>query len=149
DTVIEKDLEVLERLEDLFKSFERSYFINEVKNRKAVLLSELAEISGGSTPLTTKPEFWNGDIPWLTPTDITNYKGIYFSNPKDHITKEGLQSISNRLYPENSILFCSRASIGEAIINKVPMATNQGFTNLICNDKIVVKYLYFYLKSQT
>ncbi|WP_407506323.1 restriction endonuclease subunit S [Elizabethkingia miricola] len=146
DDVIEKDLEVLKSLENLFQSKKQAYFINNRENR-SVRLEKIAEISGGSTPLTSKKQYWNGKIPWLTPSDITNFRGIYFDSPKKHITEEGLKSISNKLYPPNSILFCSRASIGEAVINKVPMATNQGFTNMVVNKDVNVEYLYFYLKS--
>lgn len=149
DELIEKDLLVREKLNDLFLAKEQLYFNTKKEDRISKRLEEVADISGGSTPLTTSSQFWNGEIPWLTPSDITNYKGIYFDNPKNYITEEGLKSISNKLYPKNSILFCSRASIGEAVINKIPMATNQGFTNLIVKKNINVEYIYFYLKSLT
>ncbi|WP_294264175.1 restriction endonuclease subunit S [uncultured Chryseobacterium sp.] len=150
DEVIEKDLVVLEKLKNLFLTKEKFYFNNnDDKDRSTKRLEEIADISGGSTPLTTSADFWNGAIPWLTPSDITNYNGIYFKTPKSYITEEGLKSISNKLYPKNSILYCSRASIGEIVINEVPMATNQGFTNLVIKQNINVEYIYFYLKSQT
>lgn len=147
DEVIERDLEVLQKNENHFLSKCKFYFEEDSTDREEVKLGELAEISGGSTPLTTKPEFWDGNIPWLTPSDITNIEEIYFGNSGRYITEKGLESISNRIYPQGSILYCSRASIGEAIINTVPMCTNQGFTNFIPNERVNNLYLYFYLKQ--
>lgn len=112
-------------------------------------LEEIAEISGGSTPSRNNPEFWDGDIPWLTPTDATKNNGIHLSFTKECITKKGLKDISNRIYPPGSILFCSRATIGYAIINDVEMSTNQGFTNFICKSLINNYFLYFLLQHIT
>ncbi|HEY0841460.1 restriction endonuclease subunit S [Methylotenera sp.] len=112
-------------------------------------LEDVAEISGGSTPSRTNPEFWGGDIPWLTPTDVTKNEDIHLSTTKERITKDGLKSISNRIYPPGSILYCSRATIGYAIINDVAMATNQGFTNFICKSSINNYFLYFLLQHIT
>lgn len=143
DEVIEKDLELLEMVNKMFSSKLKFHFTEDKLNRKKRKLSEIAKVSGGSTPLTTNENFWNGNIPWLTPSDITKFDDMYFSIPKNYITENGLKSISNNLYPVNSLLYCSRASIGELVINKVPMATNQGFTNFIFSKEIDVEYMYF------
>ena len=112
-------------------------------------LEDLAEISGGSTPSREITEFWNGNIPWLTPTDVTNHDQIELSKTKENITDLGLKNISNRIYPPGSILYCSRATIGFAIINQVEMATNQGFSNFVTNEKVNNYFLYFLLKHLT
>ncbi len=112
-------------------------------------LDELADISGGSTPSRSNDSFWDGDIPWLTPTDVTKHEGIHLSKTKEYITKEGLKDISNRVYPPGSILFCSRATIGFAVINDIEMATNQGFSNFICNGEVSNYFLYFMLQHVT
>ena len=112
-------------------------------------LDELADISGGSTPSRNNASFWDGNIPWLTPTDVTKHEGIHLSKTKEYITTEGLKDISNRIYPPGSILFCSRATIGFAIINDVEMATNQGFSNFICNGEVSNYFLYFMLQHVT
>jgi len=112
-------------------------------------LEEIAEISGGSTPSRTNEDFWGGEIPWLTPTDVTNHNKIHLDKTKEYITALGLKDISNRIYPSGSILYCSRATIGYAIINEVPMTTNQGFSNFIVNEKVSTYFLYFLLKHLT
>lgn len=112
-------------------------------------LDELADISGGSTPSRDIVDYWGGEIPWLTPTDVTKHDGIWLSDTKEKITISGLKSISNKLYPPGSILYCSRATIGYSVINKVPMTTNQGFTNFICKSNVRNIFLYFLLEHIT
>ena len=103
---------------------------------------QIGMIASGGTPDTTKAIYWNGDIPWCTPTDITK-SGKYINDTEKHITEEGLTNSSANLMPENSILMCSRASIGPRCINTKTMATNQGFKNLICDtNKVVIEYVY-------
>ena len=108
-----------------------------------VTLETAAEIRGGGTPRREDPTYWNGDIPWLTPSDlppvgtgITNIR-----NTADSITGEGLASSSAILLPPGTVLFSSRASIGKVGIAAVPVTTNQGFANLIPRPGIEPRYL--------
>ena len=157
DEVIEREREVLERLIVNKKSFEARNLLkfysgiqdNLPNGYQVMRLGEIAEISGGSTPSRDVEKYWNGYIPWLTPTDVTNHNRINLSHTKEKITEIGLKSISNRLYPPGSILYCSRATIGFAIINDVPMSTNQGFSNFIVNEKVSNYFLYFLLQHIT
>lgn len=108
-------------------------------------LGEVAEIVSGGTPSTKIKEYWDGEIPWCTPTDITS-SSKYIENTTKYISKEGLNNSSAQLLPANSILMCSRATIGPHSINKVPMATNQGFKSFICKkDKLYFEFLYYLL----
>ncbi|MBO3098290.1 restriction endonuclease subunit S [Gelidibacter pelagius] len=157
DEVIERENEVLEKIDISKRTYEKKWLNKYTSgiekklpiNYKVYRLSEIAEITGGSTPSRDVKEFWNGDIPWLTPTDVTNHNRITLDRTKEYITESGLRNISNRLYPIGSLLYCSRATIGHAIINDVPMATNQGFSNFICNEKVTNYFLYFLLKYLT
>lgn len=108
-----------------------------------VPLAEVAEIRGGATPLRGNAEYWNGDIPWLTPTDLPRV-GAGITNVQetaDSITQEGLGSCSASLLPRGTVLFSSRASIGKVGIADVPLATNQGFANFIPRDGLGSRYL--------
>ncbi len=108
-----------------------------------VPLAEAAEIRGGATPLRGNAEYWNGDIPWLTPTDLPPV-GAGITNVQetaDSITQEGLGSCSASLLPRGAVLFSSRASIGKVGIADVPLATNQGFANFIPRDGVGSRYL--------
>lgn len=106
-----------------------------------VKLSEVAEIKNGGTPDTNNSAYWeNGDICWATLVDTKN-KCLYDTERK--ITELGLANSSAQLLPINSVLFSSRATIGEVTINKVATATNQGYKNFICDpEKIHYEYLY-------
>ncbi|WP_185959667.1 restriction endonuclease subunit S [Lentibacillus cibarius] len=116
---------------------------------KRVKLEEIAEITGGGTPSKSNDEYWNGDIPWLTPTDVTKSKKNFLSDTESYITDIGLKKSSAKLIPENNVLMTSRATIGKSIINKVPMATNQGFANFICDGmKVSSEYLLYLLNSK-
>lgn len=122
------------------------------KEWKLVTLGQVAEIVGGSTPSTAKEEYWNGDIPFVSPTDVTNLAGRNFLNSTEkRITKNGLMSISANVVPPGAVLVTSRASIGFVAINQMPVVTNQGFANLICKGdlhNIYVLYLIRFLRHE-
>lgn len=109
-----------------------------------VKLDEVAEIISGGTPDTQNPNFWDGDICWATLVDT---KSKYLNDTSKKISQLGLEKSSAKLLPINTVIFSSRASIGEVSIAKVATSTNQGFKNFICDDsKIHYEYLYEVLK---
>jgi type I restriction enzyme S subunit len=112
-----------------------------------VRLEDICNIVGGSTPSTSKREFWGGDIPFATPTDITNLRGREISETDQKITSEGLSSCGTHLLPVGSILLTSRATIGACAVNTKPMATNQGFANLVCNEKAYNWFIFYKMTS--
>ena len=105
-------------------------------------LGEVAEIVGGGTPDSTAHEYWNGNIIWYTPTEI---KKKYLSNSTRSITALGLQKSSAKLLPVGTLLLSSRATIGDVSIAKTECSTNQGFQNLIVNQKNHNEYWYYWL----
>ena len=112
-------------------------------------LGELADIRSGGTPSTTEPQFWDGEIPWCTPTDITALDGRkYLTETSRTITQLGLKCSSAEMIPVNSIVMTSRATIGECAINKVPVATNQGFKNFVPFETVDVEFLFYLLLTQ-
>ncbi|WP_273009904.1 restriction endonuclease subunit S [Spongiibacter tropicus] len=109
------------------------------------LLAEFCDVVGGGTPDRSVREFWGGDIPWASPTEITSSFRKYISETKERITDKGLEKSSAKLHPPGTVLMTSRASIGFVAINTVPMATNQGFQSLRCKDGALADYLYQYI----
>lgn len=95
------------------------------------LYTDVAEVGGGATPKTRVPEYWDGDIHWASPTDITALGAPYLHDTSRHITQAGLDSCSSPLYPAGSILMTSRATIGAFAVAQEPAAVNQGFIVLI------------------
>ena len=106
-------------------------------------LGEIVEIVNGGTPSTGNEDYWNGNISWITPKDLSNFEGRYISKGEKSITKEGLKNSSAKILPKNTILFSSRAPIGYVAIAKQEVSTNQGFKNIIC-DEVETHYLYMY-----
>lgn len=86
-----------------------------------------ADVYGGSTPRTTVPEYWDGHIPWATPTEVTRLESPYLLETSRMITDQGLASSTAVLHPPGTIFMTSRATIGAFAVNQVPAATNQGF----------------------
>lgn len=111
-----------------------------------VKISDIGEVVGGATPSTKNEQFYNGDISWITPKDLSDFKGRFISHGERNITQQGLESCSTRLLPKNTILFSSRAPIGYVAIAKKNMCTNQGFKSVIPNEKIDYMFLYYLLK---
>ncbi len=112
-------------------------------------LSELADIHSGGTPSTTEPKFWDGEVPWCTPTDITALSGHkYLRETSRRITEHGLKCSSAEMIPAQSIVMTSRATIGECAINQVPVSTNQGFKNFVPFQSVDVDFLYYLLTTQ-
>jgi type I restriction enzyme S subunit len=112
-------------------------------------MREVGEIRSGGTPSTSNLRFWNGDVPWCTPTDITtNGERKYLTGTARTISAAGLQSSSAELIPARSLIMTSRATVGECAINLVPVATNQGFKNIVPFDAVDVEFLYYLVATQ-
>jgi type I restriction enzyme S subunit len=113
-----------------------------------VSLVKCCEIASGATPKSSVAEYWNGEFCWTTPRDLSDLTGPYITDTPRKITEAGLHSCGARLLPPHSVLLSSRAPIGHVAINKVPMATNQGFKSLVPNPEMVdAKYLYHWLRT--
>jgi type I restriction enzyme, S subunit len=89
-----------------------------------VRLEDCTEIVSGATPSTSESAYWDGDICWATPKDLSALDDAYISDTPRKITRSGLQSCAATVLPPESILFSSRAPIGHVAINTVAMATN-------------------------
>lgn len=114
-----------------------------------VPLKELGKIVSGSTPKTHVAEYWDGDIPWITPADLTDHFGIYFQGELRKITKAGYASCSAQMLPAGTILFSSRAPIGHCAVTAFPLCTNQGFKSIVPNERLDSEYGFFALKFFT
>ena len=106
-------------------------------------LNKIAEIVGGGTPDTKQSSYWNGGINWFSPTEVG--KTVYLTKSEKTISQLGLQKSSAKLLPAfKTILFTSRAGIGDVGILTEESATNQGFQSLVVNEETDVYFLYSY-----
>jgi len=112
-------------------------------------IQDISEVTGGNTPSTFESTYWEGDIPFVTPTDITSLKNSnYIEKTRRYITEKGLNAMSSNLLEPGTILLTSRATLGEVAINKVPLVTNQGFANIKPHSDINGLWLLHYLRAQ-
>ena len=103
------------------------------------------KIGSGTTPKSDVPEYWDGDIIWITPADFKT-DDVYVSAGHRSISQEGFNDSSLEVIPAGNIIFSKRAPIGQVVINKVDLCTNQGCLTLVNNDKSENRY-YRYLLS--
>ena len=112
-------------------------------------LNEVCDgIHQGGTPDTSNPDYWDGDLPWLTPAEMGNLKSRFVNSTKRNLSHEGLRNCSSKLLPINSIILSTRAPIGYLAINLVEMAFNQGCRALVPSKQILTDFLYYYLSTK-
>ena len=110
-------------------------------------LSEIGQIVAGGTPKTKIEEYWNGDVPWITPKDLSSHAGMYISRGERNISQVGLDNSSAKLLPKGTVLFTSRAPIGYVAIARNEVTTNQGFKSIIVDDENDNIFIYYLLKN--
>ncbi|SDM26291.1 restriction endonuclease subunit S [Nonomuraea jiangxiensis] len=107
-----------------------------------------ANVFGGGTPRTSEPMYWDGDIMWTTPSDVTALQAPYLFDTKRKITSAGLESCASRLYPAGSIFMTSRATIGSFAVPQRPAAVNQGFIVVIPQNPALCWWLFHEMRSR-
>lgn len=109
-------------------------------------LSEVMDLIGGGTPKTTKPEYWDGDIPWLSVKDFNNDFRFVYETEK-HITELGLNNSSTKLLKAGDVIISARGTVGEIATIPFPMAFNQSCYGLRAKKEIVTAdFLYYLIK---
>ena len=93
-------------------------------------------VVGGTTPSTKEPTYWNGDLHWATPKDLSTLSVPVLTDTERRITPAGLAQIGSGLLPVGSVLLSSRAPIGYLAVNLVPTAINQGFIGMMCDGRL-------------
>ncbi|MBT4326900.1 MAG: hypothetical protein HOD60_08315 [Candidatus Nitrosopelagicus sp.] len=109
-------------------------------------LGKMFKIIGGGTPDTTKPEYWNGDVPWVTSADIHGIKNIL---PRRTVTKLGIDNSATHKIPTNSILVVTRVGLGKLAITNSPVCINQDVQAILIDSKAVLPLYVLNYLSQT
>ena len=104
-------------------------------------LGQLADIVGGGTPSTNVSNYWDGDIDWYAPAEISNQ--IYLTSSQRKITEEGYSNSSAKMLPIGTVLFTSRAGIGKTAILSRKGCTNQGFQSIVPHEDKLDSYFIF------
>lgn len=112
-------------------------------------IKNLGTIISGGTPSTSNENYWDGNIIWITPKDLSKNKCKYIYTGERNISKDGLEHSSAKLLPKNAVLLSSRAPIGYLALAGCELTTNQGFKSIVCNESIILsEYLYYLLSTK-
>lgn len=113
-----------------------------------VKLGEVARVVAGGTPKTSVLEYWDGDIPWVTPKDLALSESLWINAGERFITDYGLAKSAAALLPRGTVLWSSRAPIGLVAIANNQIATNQGFKSFVPGGELDSEYLAYFLIHQ-
>lgn len=106
------------------------------------IIDQVCATIGGGTPSTKNPQYWNGgDITWAVPTDVTRNNCLALIDTERKITEAGLKGSSAKMVSPETILMTSRASIGFFAMMDQEVCTNQGFINIIPQEKFSCMFL--------
>lgn len=135
-------------LEQLAETLFRQWFVEEAEeNWEIGTIDDVVSMKGGTTPSTNESKFWDGNVHWTSPRDLSNTTSIFLFDTSRKITEEGLKQISSGLLPIGTLLLSSRAPIGYLALTEIPVAINQGYIAIICNKKVSNYYMYLWCKS--
>jgi type I restriction enzyme S subunit len=113
-------------------------------------IRQLGAVVGGGTPSRDVPSFWRGNIPWVTPGEVSRAPTKFLYESKEHISASGLTGSGANLLPAGSLLVTTRATLGARVINAVPMATNQGFKSIVFKQAMDSNfYIHLFEKVQS
>jgi type I restriction enzyme S subunit len=113
---------------------------------RMVRLGEITTVVSGTTPATGNPDFWGGDIVWITPVDLGKLESSEIRGSDRTITTEGYKSCNPTLVPPGTVVMSSRAPIGHLGIAAVPLCTNQGCKSFVPSPQVDSYFLYYALK---
>ena len=116
------------------------------KGWRWVKLGEVCEIVSGTTPKSGEANYWNGEIVWITPTDLGKLAEKYIRNSERRISEAGFNSCNLTMVPADSVVLSSRAPIGHLAIAAVPLCTNQGCKTFLPGREVHSKFLFHALK---
>ena len=139
---------LIQATDDLVKSQFIEMFGDPIENEKGwkhALFPEVTTIVLGSTPRTNKAEYWDGNIKWISPAELTD-ETFYVYDTVKHITEAGVAAAGLKPFPAGTVIFSTRAPIGKTAIAGCEMYCNQGFKNFICGPELRPVYLYYLLK---
>jgi type I restriction enzyme, S subunit len=154
DDLIENNTRRIQILEEMAQTIYREWFVNfrfpghegvrmvdsgtemgEVpEGWEVVYFTDIIDVMSGGTPRTTNPDYWNGDIPWFTPKDISN--NYYVLDTERKITKLGLNKCNSKLYPTDTVFITARGTVGKCVLASKPMAMSQTNYALVGNQKV-------------
>ena len=149
DSAIEKMEKLIEAKENSFNNLLKELIYSPAKKEcwNIVKLGDVSEMSSGGTPKSSVEKYYNGDVLWVSIADMTE-QGMYIKDTAKKLTKLGVENSAAKIYPKGTVLYAMYASIGEVSIAEKEMASSQAILGIQVSDKLVNKYLYYFLVGQ-
>lgn len=122
-------------------------FKNFIDKYKHITLREFCEFCGGGTPSKQISDYWNGNIAWVSSSDLSDDKLFNISITR-FITEEAISNSATKICPPNSILIVTRVGVGKIALSNTQLCTSQDFTNIIKVENVDKKYLTFLLHTK-
>ncbi len=160
DQAIEKSNEIVEKTKQLKKGLMQELLTKGIghkeftdteigrmpKEWEIVRVQDISlDLIGGGTPSTSNPDYWNGELAWMTSAHINERE---VKTGQRYITKEGLHNSSTSIVPEGNLLVATRVGIGKAAINKIDIAISQDLMGVIINkNRSIPNFVYWYLMN--
>lgn len=144
DEVIEKDLTMLEKLDEYKYSIQRHYWDD--TTGKYVEIGDIAKVFSGGTPDRKKPEYWGGNIPWIKTAEV-NYNTIF--ETEEFITELGLNKSATKIIKPNSVLvamYGQGITRGRVALTGIEACCNQACAVIEAKDNYLPEFIYFYLE---
>ena len=130
-------------------SIGRPTTLAEPKGFRWTELGSVARLESGHTPSRSRPDYWDGDIPWIGIRDATANHGGLLLDTEQHVTQLGIDNSSARVLPTDTVCLSRTASVGYVVQIKRPMATSQDFVNWVCGPEISPTFLRYLLVSES
>lgn len=111
-------------------------------------LSDVARLESGHTPSRRRPEYWNGEIPWIGIRDATGGHGTVLDQTRECVTAEGIANSSARILPRHTVCLSRTASVGYVVAMGCEMATSQDFVNWVCGPELDWRFLLYALLAE-
>ena len=147
DKAIELQEKYIKQLEFRKKAIMQRLLTPQEGINKLKLVELVKMLTSGGTPITSKAQYYDGDIVWVSIEDMSK-SNKYISNSIRKITLEGLDNSSAKLFPKGTVLYAMYASIGKCVIAERECATSQAILGILCDEnKLYNEYLYYYLCS--
>ncbi|MDA3885117.1 MAG: restriction endonuclease subunit S [Candidatus Delongbacteria bacterium] len=148
DSAIEKTEKLIVKKEKIFKWLLDELITKKAKKEgwKEVKLGDVCEMNSGGTPKSFVQEYYDGDILWISISDMTS-SGMYIKDTQRKLTQLGIENSSAKIFPSYTVFFAMYASIGEVCISQLPASSSQAILGIIPNNDVTNHYLYYYLIS--
>ncbi len=123
DDLIENNLKRIKLLEE--QAFLTYKGVLTIDRLMQISVFDYAHIMSGGTPSTTNPNFWEGEIPFFTPKDLSSQSGYYLNDTERKLTELGLEKCNSKLFPRDTIFITARGTVGKLVLSKIPSAISQ------------------------